>query len=41
MWEVQVISVKRTETTIRSVGTQGYECEEDWEDSEEYGESRL
>ena len=35
------MSVRRTATTERSVGSPGYECEEDREDSKECGESRL
>ena len=41
MWGVNVMSMRRTGTTLRSVGSKGYECDEDREDSEEYGESRL
>ena len=33
--------VRRTATTKRSVGSPGYEFEEDREDTEECGESRL
>ena len=34
MWGVQVMSVKRTARTERSVGIQGYNCKEDRQDSE-------
>ena len=38
MWGAQVMSVRRTDKTVRSVRCQGYEFEED---SEECEESRL
>ena len=41
MWGVQVKSVRRTGTTLRRVESPGFECEEDKEDIEECGESRL
>ena len=34
MLETQVMSVMRTERTVTSVRSPGYECEEDREDSE-------
>ena len=40
MWDVQVMSVKRTGGTVMSVGNPGYECEEDRENIEECEESR-
>ena len=41
MWGVQVMSVRRKGRAVRSVGSPGYECEGDTEDSEECRESRL
>ena len=41
MWGVQVTNVKRTGKTVMSLGSPCYVCEEDIEDSEECGESRL
>ena len=41
MWGMQVMSMRRTGRTLRCVGSPGHECEEDREDSEECGESRL
>ena len=35
------MGVRRTEKTVWSVGSTGYECEEDREDNEECGESRF
>ena len=37
MWRVQVMSVRRTWRKVNSVGSPGYKCEEDREDSEECG----
>ena len=41
MWGFQVMSVRRTKRTMRSVRSQCYDFEEEMEDSDEWGESRL
>ena len=41
MCGVQVMGVRRTGRTYRSVGSPGYECEEDREYTEECRESKL